>query len=121
LQHDKGSGVQLAELYRKQGVKMLGERATFPDGSFGVEAGVQDMLDRMYTGRFKVAKHLEDWWEEFRMFHRKDGIIVKQRDDLMAATRYAVMQLRSARTHKQVQDWDAPIKYPKNHVSRGVV
>lgn len=43
LQHDKGSGVQLAEQYRKQGVAMLGERATFSGGSFGVEAGVQEI------------------------------------------------------------------------------
>ena len=32
-----------------------------------------DMLDRMQTGRFKVFKHLNDWFEEFRLYHRKDG------------------------------------------------
>ncbi len=54
------------------------------------------MLDRMKTGRFKVAEHLNDWWEEFRLYHRKDGQIVKEGDDLMAATRYALMMLRFA-------------------------
>lgn len=98
LQHDKGSGVQLAEQYRQQGLEMLPERATFSDGSFGVEAGVTDMLDRMKTGRLKVAEHLNDWWEEFRLYHRKDGVIVKEGDDLMAATRYAMMMLRYATT-----------------------
>ena len=44
----------------------------------------------------KVAKHLEDWFEEFRTYHRKDGKVVKLDDDLMAATRYAVMMLRYA-------------------------
>lgn len=96
LQHDKGSGEQIAELYRAQGVAMLNERATFEDGSNGVEAGVIDMIDRMKTGRFKVAEHLHDWWEEYRLYHRKNGLIVKERDDLMSATRYAVMMLRYA-------------------------
>ncbi len=98
LQHDKGSGAQMAELYRQQGVNMLSERATFEDGTNGVEGGIIDMLDRMKTGRFKVAKHLADWWEEFRMYHRKNGIIVKERDDLMSATRYGLMMLRFAET-----------------------
>ncbi len=98
LQHDKSSGVQVAEQYRKEGVKMLPERATFSDGSNGVEAGVMEMLDRMQTGRLKVAAHLNDWFEEFRMYHRKDGLIVKEGDDLMSATRYGLMMLRCART-----------------------
>lgn len=96
LQTDKGSGEQIAAQYRAQGVAMLPQRATFADGSNGVEAGVLDMLDRMKTGRFKVAKHLNDWWEEFRLYHRKDGKLVKEGDDLMSATRYAVMMLRHA-------------------------
>lgn len=96
LQHDKGSGDQIAGLYREQGVNMLPERATFDDGTNGVEAGVLGMLDRMKTSRLKVAAHLNDWWEEFRLYHRKDGQIVKIGDDLMSATRYALMMLRFA-------------------------
>lgn len=97
LQHDKGSGDQLADAYRKQGLRMLSERAQFPDKrGNGVEAGVLEMLDRMVTGRFKVDATLHQWWEEFRMYHRKDGQIVKERDDLMSATRYALMMLRFA-------------------------
>jgi len=98
LQHDKGSGQQIAELYRAQGVNMLDEHAKFEDGSTGVEAGILHMLDRMKTGRLKVAAHLNEWWEEFRLYHRKDGRIVKERDDLMSATRYGVMMLRHAET-----------------------
>lgn len=98
LQHDKGSGEQLATQYKQHGLAMLKDRATFEDGSNGVEAGLMDMLDRMQTGRFKVAKHLHDWWEEFRLYHRKDGKLVKEGDDLMSATRYAVMMLRKAAT-----------------------
>ena len=50
-----------------------------------------DMLDRMQSGRFKVFKEHLDWWEEFRLYHRKDGKVVKEGDDLMCATRYALM------------------------------
>lgn len=94
LQHDKGSGEQLALQYRQQGLQLLAERATFEDGSNGVEAGLMMMLDRMQTGRLKVARHLGEWFEEFRLYHRERGLVVKERDDLMAATRYALMMLR---------------------------
>lgn len=98
LQHDKGSGKQLAELYREQDLKMLPEHATFGDDrGYGLEAGVIEMLDRMQTGRWKVAEHLADWWEEFRMYHRKDGLIVKLGDDLMSASRVGMMMLRHAK------------------------
>ena len=96
LQHDKGSGEQLAKQYQAQGLRMLPTRATFEDGSFGVEAGVSQMLDRMQSGRLKVFEHLGDWFEEFRLYHRKDGLIVKMADDLISATRYGLMMLRFA-------------------------
>lgn len=96
LQHDKGSGDQLAQQYKAAGLKMLRERATFEDGSNGVEAGVLDMLERMMTGRFKVFSNCADWFEEFRLYHRKDGKIVKETDDLISATRYALMMKRHA-------------------------
>ena len=64
----------------------------------GVEAGLMEMLGRMQTGRFKVFAHLNDWFEEFRLYHRKDGKVVKEFDDLMSATRYALMMLRYANT-----------------------
>lgn len=103
LQHDKGSGDQLAEQYRAQGLQMLSERATFADGTNGVEAGVTEMLDRMQTSRLKVFSNLGEWFEEFRMYHRKEGRIVKLMDDLMSATRYAMMMLRHATTSVQAR------------------
>lgn len=96
LQHSKDSGEPLAKQYRANGLKMLGSHATFPDGSIGVEAGLFLMLERMQTGRFKVFKHLNDWFEEFRLYHRKDGKVVKEGDDLLSATRYGVMMLRDS-------------------------
>ncbi len=96
LQHDKGSGEELASQYRKQGLRMHPTRACFEDGSFGVEAGIAEMFDRMQTARFKVFANLLDWFEEFRLYHRKEGLIVKLGDDLMSASRYALMMRRFA-------------------------
>lgn len=96
LQHDKGSGEQLAKQYKDAGLKMLNERATFEDGTNGVEAGLSDMLTRMQTGRWKVFNTCQSWIEEFRMYHRKDGKVVKERDDLLSASRYALMMKRKA-------------------------
>jgi hypothetical protein len=98
FQHDKGSGLGLAQQYRDQDLEMLPEHATHEDGGNGVEAGIMEMLDRMQTGRFKVFKHLEEWFAEFRLYHRDDGKIIKERDDLMSATRYGVMMKRFAIT-----------------------
>jgi phage terminase large subunit-like protein len=109
LQADKGSGEELAAQYRREKLNMLPERATFLDGGSGVEAGLMLMLDRMQTGRFKVFSHLNDWFEEFRLYHRKDGKVVKEHDDLMSATRYALMMLRYAITE--------PVKRPRNRPS----
>jgi hypothetical protein len=98
LQHDKGSGEQLAEAYRKQGLNMFAERATFDDGSHGVEAGVMEMLDRMQTGRWKVFSNCGKWLAEFRLYHREEGLIVAERDDVICSSRYAMMMRRYART-----------------------
>lgn len=97
LQHDKGSGDELAAQYKKHGLKMLSERATFPDGGNGVEAGIMEMLDRMQTGRWKVFATCTNWLEERRLYHRKDGQIVKLRDDVISASRYALMMKRYAK------------------------
>ena len=94
---EMGSGIPLAKYYKDEGLMMLPEHATWPDGSVSTEAGIQEMGDRMSTGRFKVFAHLAEWWDEYRTYHRKDGLIVKIRDDLMSASRVGVMMKRFAR------------------------
>jgi hypothetical protein len=108
----EGAGIALAKQYKSQGLDMLHEHAQFEDGSVSVEAGLMDMLTRMESGRFKVLKHLHDWWEEFRLYHRQNGKVHKQGDDLMSATRYAVMMLRYAQTAKARADFDRDLHYP---------
>jgi len=110
LQHDKGSGDALASQYEAQGLNMLPEKATFEDGGNGVEAGIAEMLDRMLSDRWKVFEHLEDWFTEFRLYHRKDGLIVKLNDDRLSASRYAMMMKRFA-TKKPTPRKAAPARH----------
>lgn len=105
LQHDKGSGIELAKQYRDAGLDMLEDKATHPpadgepegSGGNGVEAGLMEMLDRMQTGRFKVFSNLEIFFDEFRLYHRKDGKVVKLMDDVISACRYGMMMKRFAK------------------------
>lgn len=95
---EKGSGEQLRQQYRGHSLRMLPEHAQFPgDRGNSVDAGLVEMHERMETARFFVFSHLADWFDEFRLYHRKDGKVVKQADDLMDATRYAMMCIGQAR------------------------
>jgi len=44
------------------------------------------------------------WFSEFRLYHRKDGLIVKERDDRISASRYGLMMLRHAITKPKAND-----------------
>jgi phage terminase large subunit-like protein len=96
-QHDKGSGEPLAAIYRRQGMNMFPKHFENPEGGQGVEPGLMEMLQKFQTQRLLVFDHLGEFFEEMRMYHRKDGKVVKERDDLMSAARYAVMSLRYAK------------------------
>ena len=96
-QREKGSGKPLKNLYKAEGLKMLDKHAQFEDGSNSVEAGILEMDQRLKTGRLKISRGLLDLIEEIRFYHRKDGQIVKIKDDLIDAMRGAVMMKRFAR------------------------
>ena len=85
------------DLYKAQGLRMLGEHAQFEGGGYSTEAGVMEMEQRFTTAKLKVAAHLEEWFQEYMQYSRKDGMIVKKFDDLMSATRIAVMAKREAK------------------------
>ena len=99
MQRDKGSGIALKDHYRKHGLYMLKDHAQYEDKDKGnhVEPGIIEMLEYMRTGRFKVFSTCSQWFEEKRLYHRKDGQVVKQYDDLMDATRYAFVSRRYAK------------------------
>jgi len=130
LQHEKGSGVTIANQYRALQVSMHPEKATHapergkPEGTGGYsfEAGILDMMDRMKTGRLKVFKHLVDWFEEYRLYHREKGLVVKEQDDLMSATRIGLMMLRHAKSSAQVGARRASLPgYQPTDVTMGVL
>ena len=98
LKHDKQTKSTIRDLYADNEVNMIENRATFPDGGNSVEMGLLDILDRMITNRFKVFSQMEMFFEEFRLYHRKEGKVVKVRDDFLDAVRYAIMMLRHAET-----------------------
>ena len=106
----------LAEQYRSMGVNMLPFHFENPPalgekkGGNSIEVGIMDILQRMEDDKFKVFNTLGLWFAEFRMYHRKDGKIVPLRDDLMSATRYAVMSQRFAVAGDD-PTWDNEIKY----------
>jgi len=101
---DRGSGISYAQQYMNEGANMLPEKFSNPPqigkkegtGGNGVKAGLTAILAAMEQGRFKVFSNQVNWFEEFRGYYQKDGEIVKDKDDLMSATRYAFMSQRFA-------------------------
>lgn len=91
---NQGDGQKILDLYRKQGIRMrLADKA--------VDAGIQNLLDRLATGRFKVFSTCQKWLEEFRRYsYDEQGRIRKQDDHLMDATRYADRGIKYATTQR---------------------
>jgi len=84
---------------------MLPEHAQFPETGddtgtsvVSVEAGIEDIRTALLNRQLLVAEHLTDWFEEYLNYHREDGKLVKEMDDLVAATRYMRMMKRYAIT-----------------------
>lgn len=102
LQSEKSSGNQQKKAYLTAGFTLLPEHATWSDGSNGVEAGIFEIRDLMIQGRFKVFEGLREWVEEFLQYHRDNGNIVKKKDDLLDATRYAYMMRRHAKSYGEI-------------------
>lgn len=109
----------LATQYRNLGCNFLMSHFANPPalgenkGSNSVEEGIMAMLQSMESGKFKIFSTLSDWFEEFRMYHRKAGKVVPFRDDLMSATRYAFQSQRFAISGKD-PEWTQDITY-KNY------
>ena len=87
---------------------MLRNHAMNEDGSNYVEPAISRMQSYLGEGRLRVFEHLTEWFDEYRTYHRKDGKIVKKYDDLMDATRYALMMLASGRSVSRTQKLNYP-------------
>jgi hypothetical protein len=78
---------------------MLPEPAAYHDErGQHVEPGLIELLEYMRLGKFRVFRNCSRFLEEKRMYHRKDGAIVKERDDIISAVRYAFVSRRMAIT-----------------------
>jgi len=97
-QRDKGSGKVLADIYRQEGLLMLQSHSTFVQGGYDFEAGIMMQLGLMRQGKLKVSERCRDWALEFGTYRRGDnGLVIKENDDLMSATRVGLMSIRHAR------------------------
>ena len=115
LQTEKGSGRQQKSYYSDVGWNMNNDHATWPTGvsdknNRSVEHGLVELYKLMKNGKFKVFSTLGSWLDEKMSYHRdENGKIVKINDDLLDATRYAMMMRRYA---KQKSDLVAVQKKP---------
>lgn len=113
LQHEKGrdDAKQQREHYTNAGFNMLHEFATWPEGGNSVESGLYSINDLMRKGKWKVFRGLNDYMDEHRQYHRDErGRIVKVRDDLLDAARYAYMMRRFAKRMGDIGKPRRPMK-----------
>ncbi len=81
----QGDGEQLLQTYKNLGLNV-------DTANNAVEAGIYEVWQRLSTGRLRVFSTCQNWFTEFRQYHRNDkGAIVKEHDHLMDATRYFIM------------------------------
>jgi len=97
--HDKGSGVALAKQYKDFTANMLPKHATnYGTNDYKVEPGLQEIRELMFVAKLHIAPHNQELLEQMRHYHRdEDFRIVKARDHLIDALRYAVMMRRSGK------------------------
>jgi phage terminase large subunit-like protein len=98
-QHDKGSGLPLSLQYKNFGAHMLATHAVnHGTKTNAIEPALEEMRELMFTGKLTIAGHNHELLEELRNYHRdEDFKIVKQRDDLVSALRYAIMMRRNGK------------------------
>jgi phage terminase large subunit-like protein len=102
-QHDKGSGLPLAGQYKNFGANMMPRHATnHGTNHFNVEPALEEMRETMFAAKLTIAPHNTELIEELRHYHRSEDFrIVKQRDDLVCALRYAWMMRRHGRARSE--------------------
>ena len=88
----------LKDQFRAHGLHMLKEHAHYPDARGNSrEPSLIEMFEWMRVNRFKVFSTCKEWFDEKRLYHRKEGKVVSKNDDILSATRYAFIMRRYAR------------------------
>jgi hypothetical protein len=63
-----------------------------------VEPALEEMRELMFSGKLTIARHNHELIDEMRNYHRdEDFRLVKYRDDLISALRYAIMMRRQGK------------------------
>lgn len=89
---EKGSGKTVRDWYHKAGLTNTLDFKN-PDDSKYVEPGIMDLNERLKTDRLKICRSCVNTIREMRLYHRKDGKIVKKNDDSLDALRYGAMMI----------------------------
>lgn len=98
----QGATVTLAHQYKvpmegMPGLNMHHTHATWPQGGYSTAAAVDELDERIKTGRFKVVDTETAFFDEYRMYHRDKGLLVKENDDVLSAVFKGLMMLRIAK------------------------
>lgn len=104
----KTEGWVYKEVFAKYGINFTDHNAKTEEGSVRVEAGIVQIRQAMVEGKFKVARHLKEWFSEKATYlYKEDGGVTKERDDLLDATRYAYIMRRYAisENSNSIYDW----------------
>lgn len=98
LNRGKSDGVRLADIYRDNGVNMLGRSARYKNDTGGAQPVwpiIEEIRQREATDRIKYFEPFcKPLLNERRNYHQKDGKPVDRLDDCLKAMFYAVMMRR---------------------------
>jgi phage terminase large subunit-like protein len=87
----------IAELTNKYGVATLAEHFTNPDGSRGIDYGLQYMIQRMRMGKLKISPHCVHLLDEMRQLHTERSgngkVQFRGSDHAVDALRYCVLSI----------------------------
>lgn len=72
-------------------------------GGNKVSPSIDDVSLRLNDGRLVIVDSVYEFWEEYRNYHMKDGVIVDLDDDFISVVRYIVMMIRHAVTLERVE------------------
>lgn len=93
----KTEGWLYKEIFSRYGINFTSHNAKTENDSVRVEAGICEVRQAMTGGKFKVARHLREWFNEKATYlYKEDGSVTKEHDDLLDATRYAYIMRRYA-------------------------
>lgn len=97
-------GQRMIDIYRGLGLNLIKAKKD-------TEANIYAARQRIETGRLKVFNTLPMFREEYESYHRKDGKIVKEFDDLIDAFLYMLSRMETFTT-KPVKRTVANVRQP---------